>query len=78
MMAHVCGLEPGEFVWTGGDVHIYNNHVSSLEEQLQRQPRNLPRMHIRDRGQDIFGFRYDDFSLTEYDPHPAIPMEIAV
>ena len=78
MLAQVCSLAPGEFVWTGGDVHIYNNHISSLEDQLRRRPRSRPRMRIRDRGQDIFNFRYDDFSLREYDPHPAIPMEIAV
>ena len=78
MLAQVCELELGEFIWTGGDVHIYNNHIASLEEQLQRQPRPRPRLSIRNRGQGIFNFRYDDFSLSGYDPHPAIPMEIAV
>jgi len=78
MMAQVCGLEPGEFVWTGGDVHIYTNHVEPLKEQLTRQPRELPTMEVKDRGQDIFHFRYDDFKLQGYDPHPTIRMEIAV
>jgi thymidylate synthase len=78
MLAQVCGLAPGEFVWTGGDVHIYRNHVELLREQLTREPRALPRLRIRERGQDIFGFQYEDFELLEYRPHPAIPMPIAV
>jgi thymidylate synthase len=78
MMAQVCGLEPGEFIWTGGDVHIYLNHIDALRQQLGRQPRPLPTMKIADRGQDLFHFRYDDFNLIGYDPHPPIPMEIAV
>lgn len=78
MVAQVTGLQPGEFVWTGGDVHVYHNHVDALRRQLRRAPRPLPRMHLVDRGQDLFGFGYDDFRLEGYDPHPAIPMEIAV
>ena len=78
MMAQVCDLEPGEFVWTGGDVHIYTNHIEALREQLTREPRPLPTMQIKNRGQDIFHFRYDDFTLLNYDPHPALKMEIAV
>ncbi len=78
MMAQVCGLRPGEFVWTGGDVHIYTNHIDALEEQLARAPRTLPLMTIANRGQDIFHFRYDDFKLINYDPHPTLKMEIAV
>ena len=78
MMAQVCQLRPGEFVWTGGDVHIYRNHIDALRLQLTREPRPLPLMTIKDRGQSIFGFRYDDFKLLNYDPHPSIPMEIAV
>ena len=78
MLAQVCDLKPGEFIWTGGDVHIYQNHVQPLRQQLERQPRPLPRMAIVNRGQDIFSFRYDDFKLLNYDPHPAVPMEIAV
>ena len=78
MVAQVCRLEPGQFVWTGGDVHVYTNHIEPLKEQVQRRPRDLPRMVIKNRGQDIFHFRYDDFELLDYDPHPHIPMEIAV
>jgi len=78
MMAQVCDLRPGEFVWTGGDVHVYRNHIDALREQLTREPRPLPVMTINNRGQSIFQFRYDDFRLLNYDPHPSIPMEIAV
>ncbi len=78
MVAQVCGLRPGEFVWTGGDVHIYRNHVEALQEQLQRQPRPLPRMRIKDRGQGLFDFRYEDFELVDYHPHPPIPLAVAV
>jgi thymidylate synthase len=78
MVAKVCGVEPGEFVWTGGDVHIYRNHVEALQTQLGRQPRSLPQMEIADRGQGLFDFRYEDFSLVGYHPHPSIPMSIAV
>ena len=78
MIAQVCELKPGEFVWTGGDAHIYLNHVDALQVQLTREPRELPRMAIAARGQDISHFRYDDFKLLQYDPHPPISMEIAV
>lgn len=78
MMAQVCGLQPGEFVWTGGDVHIYTNHVAALQKQLARTPRPLPEMTIKNRDQSIFDFRYDDFELLNYHPHPSIPMQIAV
>jgi thymidylate synthase len=78
MLAQVCDLLPGEFIWTGGDVHVYRNHIEALEMQLQRQPRPLPQMVIKNRGQSIFRFRYDDFKLVNYDPHPSIKMEIAV
>ena len=78
MIAQVCDLLPGEFVWTGGDVHIYANHIEALQEQLTRTPRPLPLMTIKNRGQDIFHFLYDDFKLINYDPHPTLKMEIAV
>ena len=78
MMAQVCGLQPGEFVWTGGDVHIYQNHVAALRQQLARTPRPLPMMTIKNRGQSISAFCYDDFKLLNYHPHPSIRMEIAV
>jgi thymidylate synthase len=78
MLAQVCELELGEFIWTGGDVHIYANHVEPLRQQLLRQPLALPRMVIANRGQEIFDFSYEDFKLVNYRPHPSIPMAIAV
>jgi thymidylate synthase len=78
MLAQVCDLMPGEFVWTGGDVHIYHNHIDALNQQLQRTPRPLPKMVINNRTQDIFGFRFEDFTLTNYNPYPSIAMPIAV
>ena len=78
MMAQVCDLQPGEFVWTGGDVHIYGNHVDALAEQLTREPLPLPTMRIEDRGQDLFGFLINDFELRDYNPHPKITMPVAV
>ena len=78
MLARVSGLQPGEFVWTGGDVHIYKNHIEPLRQQLTRDPRELPSMMIEDRGQDLFCFAYEDFKLVGYEPHPTIKMAIAV
>ena len=78
MMAQVCDLRPGKFIWTGGDVHIYANHIDALRKQLTRAPRPLPTMKVKNRGQDIFHFRFDDFTLLNYEPHPALKMEIAV
>ena len=78
MLSQVGGFDPGDFVWTGGDVHIYSNHVEPLREQLRRDPRPLPQMVIEDRNQDIFSFRLEDFRLVNYRPHPPIPMAIAV
>ncbi|GFI38820.1 MAG: thymidylate synthase [Muribaculaceae bacterium] len=78
MMAQVCGLEPGEFIHTLGDAHIYTNHLDQVREQLSRTPRELPRMSINPDIKDIFGFCYDDFSLEGYDPHPAIKGQVSV
>lgn len=78
MLAQVCELDLGEFVWTGGDVHVYDNHIEPLREQLTREPRPLPRMVIANRDQDIFGFQFEDFKLVNYRPLPSIPMAIAV
>ena len=78
MMAQVCGLEPGEFIHTFGDVHIYKNHLEQVREQLTRTPRPLPRMHLNPDVKDIFGFRYEDFTLTDYDPYPAIKGMVSV
>jgi thymidylate synthase len=78
MMAQVCGLKPGEFVWTGGDCHLYSNHLDQTREQLSRAPRALPTMWINPEVKDIFGFKFEDFRLENYDPHPAIKAPIAV
>lgn len=78
MMAQVCGLEAGEFVHTMGDVHLYNNHLEQATLQLTREPRKLPQMHINSEVKDIFNFKYEDFTLTDYDPHPHIAGEVAV
>ena len=78
MMAQVCGLEPGEFVHTFGDAHIYKNHLDQVRLQLSREPRPLPTMRINPEVKDIFGFRYEDFTLENYDPHPHIKGEVSV
>lgn len=78
MMAQVCGLEPGEFVHTFGDLHIYLNHLDQVNEQLTREPRPLPRMVINPDVKDIFSFKYEDFRLEGYDPWPAIRGEVSV
>lgn len=78
MMAQVTGYKPGEFIHTLGDAHIYLNHMDQVRLQLSREPRRLPLMAINPDVKDILEFRYGDFSLTEYDPHPAIKGEISV
>lgn len=78
MVAQVTGLEPGEFVHSFGDVHIYTNHLEQVATQLERTPRTLPRMTIAQRGQSIDEFRYEDFTLEGYDPHPHIAGVVAV
>jgi len=78
MTAQVAGLQPGEFVHTLGDAHIYLNHLEQVKLQLSRDPRPLPRMELNPDIKDIFSFNFEDFSLTGYDPHPHIKGEISV
>ncbi len=78
MIAQVCGLQPGTFVHTFGDTHIYLNHLEQVELQLTREPRKLPKMKINPDVKDIFSFKYEDFELTDYDPHPHIKGAISV
>ena len=78
MIAQVCSLRPGDFVHTFGDVHLYDNHVEQAELQLQREPRPLPAMEINPSVKNVFDFRYEDFTLRNYDPHPPIKAPVAV
>lgn len=78
MIAQVCDLEPGEFVWTGGDTHLYSNHFEQVAEQLSREPKKLPTLRINPEIKDLFAFTYEDFTLEGYDPHPPIKAPIAV
>ncbi|MGA9667249.1 MAG: thymidylate synthase [Gallionella sp.] len=78
MVAQVCGLEPGDFVHTFGDAHLYSNHMEQAHLQLSREPRPLPTMRINPAVKDIFAFKFEDFTLEHYDPHPAIKAPVAV
>lgn len=78
MIAQVCGLEPGDFVHTFGDAHLYSNHLQQVEEQLKRTPGTLPRMKINPAVKDIFSFRFEDFELQDYHAQPHIPAPVAV
>ncbi|MFI8577397.1 MULTISPECIES: thymidylate synthase [Rossellomorea] len=78
MVAQVCDLEVGEFVHTFGDVHIYQNHLDQVNLQLSREPRSLPTLSINPEVKDIFGFKFEDFNLEEYDPHPHIKGAVSV
>ena len=78
MVAHVTGLEPGEFVHTFGDAHIYRNHFDQIREQLSREPRQLPRMVLNPEVKSIDDYKYEDFTLEGYDPWPAIKGEVSV
>jgi len=78
MMAHVCGLQPGEFIHTFGDVHLYNNHIEQAKLQLTRQPYPLPTMKLNPEVKDLFSFRYEDFTLENYQSHPHIKAPVAV
>lgn len=78
MVAQVTGLEAGDFVHTLGDAHIYNNHIEQVREQLSREPRDLPKMKLNPDVKSIFDFKYEDFELTDYNPHPHISGKVAV
>jgi thymidylate synthase len=78
MVAQVCDLQPGDFVHTFGDAHLYSNHMEQTREQLSREPRPLPTMHINPNVQNIFDFKFEDFTLEGYDPHPAIKAPVAI
>jgi len=78
MMAQVCDMEPGDFIHTFGDVHIYNNHMEQVQLQLSRQPFALPVMKINPAVKDILDFRFEDFTLENYQHHPAIKAPVAV
>ena len=78
MMAQVCGYKPGDFVHTLGDAHLYRNHLDQARLQLTREPRPLPRMKINPAVKDLFDFKYEDFELADYNPHPPIKAEVSI
>ena len=78
MIAQVTGLQPGEFIHTTGDTHIYLNHFDQVAEQLSREPRPLPKMLLNQSVKSVFDFKYEDFTLVDYDPWPAIKAPVAV
>ena len=78
MIAQVCNLEAGEFIHTFGDAHIYNNHLEQLELQLSREPKPLPKMILNPEIKNILAFKFEDFTLEGYDPHPGIKGSVAV
>ena len=78
LVAHQCELVPGEFIWTGGDCHIYLNQVDGVQEQLKREPRPLPKLVIKRKPASITEYRFEDFEIVNYDPHPPIKYPVAV
>lgn len=78
MVAQQCDLDLGEFIWTGGDVHLYRNHLAQARQQLEREPYPLPRLNIKRKPDSIFGYEYEDFEILNYQYHPAIKAPIAV
>lgn len=78
MVAQAVGLKPGDFVWTGGDCHLYSNHLEQTRLQLSRAPKPLPQMTLNPDVKDLFAFKFEDFTLSGYDPHPHIKAPVAV
>ncbi len=78
MIAFVSGLEPGEFVHTFGDVHLYNNHIEQAEEQLKRKPKPLPKLKFNPDRRNLFDFKFEDFEILDYNPDPAIKAPVSV
>ena len=78
MVAQQCNLEPGEFVWTGGDVHLYSNHLEQAKLQLSREPKEQPKLIIKRKPEDLFSYEYEDFEIVDYNPHPGIKAPISV
>ena len=78
MVAQVCNLKPGDFIHTLGDAHLYSNHIEQANLQLTRDFRKLPKMKINPEVKDIFAFKYEDFELENYDPHPHIKAAVAI
>jgi thymidylate synthase len=78
MFAQQCDLQVGEFIWTGGDCHLYLNHLQQAELQLAREPRALPKLHIKRRPASIFEYQFEDFEISNYDPHPHIKAAVAI
>jgi thymidylate synthase len=78
MFAQQCDLAPGDFVWTGGDVHLYSNHLDQVKLQLSREPFPLPTLNIKSKPNSIFEYRFEDFEIVNYQSHPSIKAPIAV
>jgi thymidylate synthase len=78
MVAQQCNLEVGEFIWTGGDTHLYNNHLDQVKLQLSREPFPLPELKIKRKPNSIFEYRFEDFEILNYQSHPSIKAPIAV
>lgn len=78
MVAQQCDLEVGDFIWTGGDCHLYSNHMQQVQEQLSREPRPYPTLNINRKPDSIFDYNYEDFEITGYDPHPHIKAPVAI
>jgi thymidylate synthase len=78
MIAQQCDLDVGDFVWTGGDCHLYSNHMEQVRTQLARTPMKLPTLHIKRKPESLFDYKYDDFELIGYESWPAIKAPVAV